>query len=173
MTFTEDTKRNLRSQAQFGPLAGYAPGKVGFMPIEAGQVAARIMHARGDKELLNSAQLAAALRRRTGTKKPTDETVRLWEKGAHVPPYDMIELLSLELGRPGEWILFGIEPGTLQHDRYVLEHVTEEELRLLNYLRHTAKEHRGDTLEHAQVTAKRHPAPMAQIKKFPGKRGVE
>lgn len=113
------------------------------------------------------AELALALQRRSGKKKLSDETIRLWEVGRHPPPYDMLQYLELELKEPEEFILFGIRKGAEIRDERTLEYVSPEEHQLLNSLRHTAKEHRGDTLEHAAVIAKRHPAPLAQIRRFP------
>lgn len=159
---------DLDTQAQFGrtrvPFVGKLPG----MQVDPREVGRRIVEARLDKGGLETyAALAKALQRRTGKKgKPSPEVVRLWETGNHAPPYEMVELLSLELDRPGEWILFGITPD-IQQERYVMERVSSEELALLSYLRTTAKDHRGDTIEHAALVAKRHPAPSAEIKRFP------
>jgi transcriptional regulator with XRE-family HTH domain len=157
-------------QAQFGLHRSKPPASVIItMKIDAKQVGKRIADCRAHKGHETYSALAKALRGRTGTKKPTDETVRLWERGEHIPPYEMVDLLSLELGEPGEWILFGIKRDQqLREERHMLEYVSSEELDLLNQLRHTAKEHRALLIEQASTIAKRYPAPLAQVKRLHG-----
>jgi transcriptional regulator with XRE-family HTH domain len=140
--------------------------------VDVEAVARRIREARLRKGLRNSAELAMALRRRSGTKKPADETVRLWETASHIPPYDMVDLLSIELDAAPEYLLFGIQhDGRLNEERF-LEYVSADEMMLLKDFRRSTRQGRVVIRDNASTVAKQYPAevpapPRAVKKKIP------
>jgi transcriptional regulator with XRE-family HTH domain len=123
------------------------------------EIARRIRDARAAKNMKNSAALAQKLRERSGKKGPSNEAVRLWETGKVVPPYPMIELLSIELDQPAEFLLFGIRRDQeLADERRFLEYVGHDELALLTDYRRTTKSGRALIRENAGAVARRYPA---------------
>lgn len=130
------------------------------------EIGARIVEARVTKGLASYKDLAERLKQKkaNGTKATDPETVRLWEVGKVIPPYDKVEQLAdiLEVGE--EWILFNIRRDEqIKKQRHILAYITEEEQDLLTEYRRANQTGQKQAFDHASKMAKDFPAPMADV----------
>ncbi|MGE5522602.1 MAG: hypothetical protein ACM3SS_02730 [Rhodospirillaceae bacterium] len=140
--------------------------------MDAKAIGARIVEARKLKGIPDYRALATLLRQNTqvGVKVLSPETVRLWEVGKKIPPYDKVEQLVQVLGEPEEWILFGIRRGEqLREERRFLSYISDEEMLLLSSYRRASDAGKKIIREDAETTARRFPGPVAELKRFRAK----
>lgn len=134
----------------------------------AKEIAARIIELREKMGLLDYKALAGRLHQNTSDpagKATSRETVRLWEVGKVIPPYDKIEQLARLFGEPEEYILFGIRRGEqLKQERRYLAYVTDEEAAMLSDFRRANPTGQKQITDHAVKMAQDFPAPPADVR---------
>lgn len=138
-------KPRLESQISFGhhnePLFAILPS----MQIDPVAIGRRIEDLRLGAGYRNQAALAAKLvqqsQKKGGENKLNAETVRRWEKGKTIPPWDKVEQLCELFEIEAEVLLFGEKRlGQLRAARPRLVYVTSEEADLLELVRNTSLE---------------------------------
>ena len=137
--------------------------------MDAKAIGERIIDARRLKGIPDYRALAERLRQNTqrGTKPLSAEAVRLWETGKKIPPYDKVEQLVQVLGEPEEWILFGIRRGEqIREEKRFLSYISDEEMLLISSYRRASDAGKKIIREDADTTARRFPAPLAEVKNF-------
>lgn len=145
-----------------------------FNRVEIGK---RIRQARDAKGLRNASALAEALQKKYLEKckvegiKPRGralarQTVENWEKGAHVPPWEKVELMAAVFGpeHNEEWIMFGARRALqIQEEKTILARISPEESRLIQTFRAANDQGQSAILASAKGISGQHPAPDATL----------
>jgi len=137
------------------------------MKIDPLEVGKRIKAAREAAGLRDCAALAGKIfqnSKKKGRTKASPETVRLWEAGKHIPPWDKIDQLREILGIDEEELLFGQKRDSqLRSERPRLVYLTALEADLIVVFRHASQPAQKRILATAQSLADDDPAPTADF----------